>query len=81
MAILSSGNNVKYFAGIHFIFPPPNYPRYEFGSSIVVSIASNNSSGVTGKFSGNLLDPDTDKMVALTDGIFNLSYKTIPQKK
>ena len=73
---LSSGNNVKYFADIHFISPPPNNPRYEFDSSITVTIISNSASGVSGKFSGNLLDPDTDKMVQLTDGVFNLPFKT-----
>ena len=72
---LSSGSNVKYFADFHYPIPPPNITRYDFDSTIAVTIISNSSNRVSGTFSGNMLD-DKDKMVQLTDGVFNLPYKT-----
>ena len=74
---LSSGNNVKYFA--NFSIPgggTGEVPRYEFNdaSTVTVTITSNTSSRLKGTFSGNLLNPDTEKVVQLTDGSFDLPF-------
>jgi len=73
MERFSSGNNVKYFA--NFSIPGGGggeIPNYYFNSSITVIITSGNSSRLTGTFSGNLLDPDANKVVQLTDGNFDI---------
>ena len=74
---LSSGNNVKYFAS--FSIPgggTGEVPRYEFNdaSTVTVTIRSKTSSRLKGTFSGNLLNPDTQKVVQLTDGSFDLPF-------
>jgi hypothetical protein len=74
---LSSGNNVKYFAS--FSIPgggTGEVPLYEFNdaSTVTVTITSNTSSRLKGTFSGNLLNPDTQKVVQLTDGSFDLPF-------
>ena len=74
---LSSGNNVKYFAS--FSIPgggTGEVPRYEFddASTVTVTITSNTSSRLKGTFSGNLLNPDTEKAAQLTDGSFDIPF-------
>lgn len=74
---LSSGNNVKYFAS--FSIPgggTGEIPLYDFNdaSTVTVTITSNTSSRLKGTFSGNLFNPDTQKIVQLTDGSFDLPY-------
>ena len=74
MERFSSGNNVKYFAD--FSIPGGGIgeiPNYEFYSSITVIITAN-SSHLTGTFSGTLLNPNTKKVVQLTDGSFDLPF-------
>ena len=76
---LSSGNNVKYFAS--FSIPgggTGEVPRYEFNdaSTVTVTITSNTSSRLKGTFSGNLLNPDTQKVVQLTDGSFDIPFSS-----
>jgi hypothetical protein len=72
---LSSGNNVKYFA--NFSIPgggTGEIPRYEFNeaSTVTVTITSGSSSRLKGTFSGQLENPDTEKVVQVTDGKFDL---------
>jgi hypothetical protein len=79
---LSSGNNVKYFA--NFSIPgggTGEVPRYEFNeaSMVTVTITSNTSSRLKGTFSGSLLNPDTEKIVQLTDGSFDIPF--VPASK
>ena len=74
---LSSGNNVKYFTS--FSIPgggTGDIPLYEFNdaSTVTVTITSNTSSRLKGTFSGSLLNPDTEKVVQLTDGSFDLPF-------
>ena len=76
---LSSGNNVKYFAS--FSIPgggDGEVPRYEFNdaSTVTVAITSNTSSRLKGTFSGNLLNPDTEKVAQLTDGSFDIPFSS-----
>ena len=76
---LSSGNNVKYFAS--FSIPGGGngeVPRYEFNdaSTVTVTITSNTSSRLKGTFSGNLLNPDTQKVAQLTDGSFDIPFSS-----
>ncbi len=82
MERFSSGNNVKYFA--NFSIPgggTGEIPRYEFNtaSTVTVTITSNTPSRLAGTFSGQLLNPDTQKDVQLTDGSFDIPF--VPASK
>ena len=76
---LTSGSDVKYFA--NFSTPggaPGGVPNYEFNdsSTVTVTITSNTSSRLKGTFSGNLINPDTKKVVQLTDGKFDIPFSS-----
>lgn len=73
---LSSGSDVKYFANISFPPQDNSTPHYEFNPPLTVNITSVIASKVSGTFSGTLIDPDTKKVVQLTDGVFDLPYST-----
>ncbi|MDB5156013.1 MAG: hypothetical protein JWR50_720 [Mucilaginibacter sp.] len=71
----SSGNNVAYFANFSLSLPVKSeIPNYNFHSGITVVITASNSSRFTGTFSGDLVDPDTKKVVQLNDGKFDLPF-------
>lgn len=75
-----SGNNITYYAEFTS-YQPDKIPNYSFHSGITVIITSNNGSGVTGTFSGELIDNNNnlDKVVQLTDGKFDLPVCSHPK--
>lgn len=73
---LSSGSDVKYFANISFQPQDNSTPHYEYNPPITVNLTSVSATKVSGTFSGTLIDPDTKKVVPLTDGVFDLPYST-----
>ncbi|MDQ2863611.1 MAG: hypothetical protein M3R50_08200 [Bacteroidota bacterium] len=73
---LSAGSDVKYFANISFQPQDNSTPHFEFNPPITVNLTSVSASKVSGTFSGTLIDPDTKKVVQLTEGVFDLPYST-----
>ena len=70
---LSSGNNVTNFFTLRVSTLYGGSPNYDLDSTVTVIITSDNSSRVTGTFSGSLKS-DANKKVQLTDGTFDLPY-------
>ena len=70
---LSSGNNVTNFFTLRVSTLYGGSPNYDLDSTVTVTITSDNSSRVTGTFSGSLKS-DANKKVLLTDGTFDLPY-------
>ncbi|MEO7045018.1 MAG: hypothetical protein ABI091_06890 [Ferruginibacter sp.] len=73
---LSSGSDVKYFANITFPSQDNSGHHYEYNAPITVILTAVSASKVSGTFSGTLIDPDTKKLIPLTDGVFDLPYST-----
>jgi|GEM_PF-2509852 len=82
----SSGSN----GGNHFVNFHRSYltgqarahANYEFGtaSSVTVVITAKSDTHITGTFSGELINEDTQKPALLTDGKFDLPFKPYSKK-
>ncbi len=75
----SGSNGGNHFANFRLSYPNENakYPDYEFGrtSTVTVVITSKSDTRITGTFSGELVNVDTQKPSQLTDGKFDLPLK------
>jgi hypothetical protein len=75
----SGSNGGNHFANFRLSLPNQNavYPDYEFGrtSTVTVVITAKSETRVTGTFSGDLVNVDTQKPAQLTDGKFDLPLK------
>ncbi len=75
----SGSNGGNHFANFRLSYPNENtkYPDYEFGrtSTVTVVITSKDENRITGTFSGDLVNVDTQKPSKLTDGKFDLPLR------